>query len=432
MPKSKPARHRDHAAPVVTAEQQQALLERLRAVQEQSDPVEALAALGEALPMLATVAPRLSPEEAEPVLVAASGLARTPRFADAAIAVLIALRSPSAVEALRAVAAEATDKTVLKAARRGLHQLASQGVANTAPPVPAGTAVFRPPTEGVAWQRALTSPVSADGGRSLFLAQATLPIGGAISLALLDERQGLFFFEYGRPTHRQLEKQWENFQTPVDDGEPRMTEIPFGYAQWLLAEAAERRAAGGAEPLDDYVHWQEAVGPAPEGTSPRLIYDELEVDPTADNDLALGRGATLLDQPELEGWALPFESYTPYGVELLQARNSPIVMSEAAQSDREHAVFSRAAREQVTPEWRQRLKRRLEETALIFARTDRLEQARAALATAAALGQEGRDLGSVPFIIALVRRAVEAAAEVAAPASEAGREAMSRLYAGRE
>jgi hypothetical protein len=50
------------------------------------------------------------------------------------------------------------------------------------------------------------------------------------------------------------------------------------------------------------------------------------------------------------------------------------------------------------------------------------------LAAASALGREDVAPAEVPLAVALVRRAVETAAEVAAPSSEAGREALTRLY----
>lgn len=401
-----------------------ALLSRLRELPAGA-PVEAVrAAAGDEAAAVPAAASALAAgdEGAEETLAT---LARVPEFAPAAIQALGRRRSEAAAAALRDIAAQSDQRETVKAARRALHALESQGI-HVELPSSGREAVFRPPPAGgIAWQGALAGPIDAEGQRSVLLAQATLPVGATLAIGVLSERLGLALFHAVRQTHRQLEKEWREY---LADRENNMAEeIPFGYAQWLLSEAAERTRAAGAEVSEGYTAWREATGGPPADTSPRFIYEQAAVDPAAPAAAALQGGAELLEEPELATWTLPLEALTGAGVELAGTRNSPLVLSEAAQVDRERQLAARVADEHFTADVRQYYRRRLEETGLLFLSSGRGTPATVALANAAALGDAATTPSEVPFAVALARRSLEAAAEVAAPTTQEGRMARSRL-----
>jgi len=413
----------------VPAEDVQQLVERLRGLPATAEAEEWLQQIGDdrrALP--AAVAQMIDDGQAGFSDVLAM-LGSLPDVGSVVIQGLVASRSADAAPVLLRIASSAVDKDVIKAARRGLHQLAGVGIGAGARPVPSGVAVFRPVTPGIAWARALAGPYDEGGQRFVMLAQATLPVGATMAVSVISEQEGLLIFQAVSRTHRQLEKEWDEYRRTEEANAP--VEIPFDYAQWLLAEAAQVTSTRGVEQPEDYTAWQEVAGGVKAGISPHLIYDEVGVDADAPSASALTSSDTLLTEPEIEWWTVPIEPLTSYGVELLQARSSTLVVSEAAQADRERQIIARAADAVFTADLRQRCKRRLEEVALIFARTNRSVQATGALAAAVVLGMDDRAPSSVPFVMGLVERAVAAAAEVAAPASQAGREALTRLYTGR-
>lgn len=426
------SRHRTRnrqTAAAVPADDVRQLVERLRGLPESTEANALFQQIGDdrgALP--AAVAQLIDDGDAgsSNLLV---WLGSLPDVGSVVIQGLVASRSAGAIPVLQRIAGSAVDKDVMKAARRGLHQLASVGLGADARPVPSSAAIFRPVSPGVAWERALAGPYDEGGQRFLILAQATLPVGATMAVSVISEQEGLFIFQAMRRTHRQLEKEWDEYRRREEASAP--VEIPFDYAQWLLAEAAHVTSTRGAEQPEDYTAWQEVAGGVKAGISPRLIYDEVGVDADAPSESALASSDTLLTEPEIEWWTVPIEPLTSFGVELLQARNSTLVVSEAAQADRERQIIARAADAVITADLRQRFKRRLEEVALIFARTNRPVPATGALAAAVVLGMDDRAPSSVPFAMGLVERAVAAASEVAAPASQAGREALTRLYTGR-
>jgi hypothetical protein len=360
-------------------------------------------------------------------IAALAALVTVPDFALPAIEALGHIHDEGAVQILRQVAAAPSGKAEGKAARRALHALAGAGMTVEVPRPAAGQALFQPPpADGVAWSGALGGPIGAEGSRSLLLGQKRLPVGAATAIAVVNEDGGILYFQTAPQTHRQLDKDWQIFLG--ERPETMAQEIPFPYAQWLLGEAADRMTAAGLEVPEEFTDWLEFSGGRPANVSVRFIYDEASVDPASPPPVSVANVEALLEEPEIAPWVLPFDAVSAYGAELLSARNSPIVLSEAAELGREHQIAARAANEQFGAEQRNTYQRRLEETALLFLRSGRESRAQAALATAIALGDTTQSPAEIPFVVALTRRAIEAAAEVEAPTSSEGQAARAMLY----
>ena len=116
----------------------------------------------------------------------------------------------------------------------------------------------------------------------------------------------------------------------------------------------------------------------------------------------------------MAGWFLDPESVQSDALEVQEARESRLVVSDQIKAERQEAILGRVIEREFTPEGRRRWSRRFAEMAWIFAATDRSEQA--AIATAAAMGfadNESR-LSHHPLARALAQRALELAGEVAA------------------
>jgi hypothetical protein len=385
------------------------------------------AAVGAAADAVPAAARALASAGDDAAIAALAALLTVPDYALPAIEALGHVHDEAAVQILRQVAAAPSTKAAGKAARRALHALAGAGMTVEMPRPAAGQALFQPPpADGVAWSGALGGPIGAEGSRSLLLGQKRLPIGAATAIAVVNEDGGILYFQTAPQTHRQLDKDWQIF---LDERpETLAREIPFPYAQWLLGEAADHMTAAGLEVPDEFTDWLEFSGGRPANVSDRFIYDEAGVDPALPPPVSVSSAEALLEEPEIAPWVLPFDAVSGYGAELLSARNSPIVLSEAAQLGREHQIAARAADEQFGVEQRTIYKRRLEETALLFLRSDREVRAQAALATAIALGDTTQSPAEIPFVVALMRRAIEAAAEVEAPTSSEGQAARTMLY----
>jgi hypothetical protein len=393
------------------------LVGRLCDLPASADSDDLVAAIGEHVAAVPAAARELGRVGDDPAIAALEALLDLPAFALPAVEALGHVRDEVAVRLLEQVAAVPSSKEVGKAARRALHALASVGLSVEAPRLDPDSAVFQPlSTDGVAWSGALISPIDGEGSRSLLVGQKRLPTGAASAIAVLSETLGMPFFQVSPQTHRQLDKEWQIFLGERPD--TLAQEIPFDYAQWLLAEAAQLTAYVGNPLSEDYTAWLEFAGRHPADVSPAFIYAEVGVDAETPPVVSSGQAASLLDEIELAPWSLPIDAVSSYSDELVLARNSPIILSEAAEVSREYQIGARAADHYFTSEQRQGYRRRLEETALLLHRSDRTAQAQAALASAIALGDASLPPSEIPFAVTLALRTLEVGAVLAAPTRE--------------
>ena len=133
----------------------------------------------------------------------------------------------------------------------------------------------------------------------------------------------------------------------------------------------------------------------------------------ADVDAALvARGAELLELPEMVGWFLEPTDVQAEAVELMQAQESRLVVSDQVKAEREEALVTRVVERELGADARARWARRLLEMVIVFEATERGDLAHVARAVASALVHR-EEPGSQPFARALARRALEVAGEVA-------------------
>src|SRR5947199_387764 len=135
--------------------------------------------------------------------------------------------------------------------------------------------------------------------------------------------------------------------------------------------------------------------------------------PAADPALA-DRSLELLGLPEMAGWFLDPESVQSDALEVQEARESRLVVSDQIKAERQEAILGRVIEREFTPEGRRRWGRRFAEMAWIFDATDRGEHAAIAAAAAAVFAESEASFARHPIVRALAQRALELASEVAA------------------
>jgi hypothetical protein len=176
----------------------------------------------------------------------------------------------------------------------------------------------------------------------------------------------------------------------------------------LVREALAIHAALGTSPPAGFARWQRSFDEAAAQAAPPVTPEATgEPDPQT-----LDRSVGLLDLPEFAGWFLDPEALQSDAVALLQTRESRLVVSDQVKAEREAAITETVVERELTPEARQRWARRLEEMALILAATARADLAESAIAAAAALRDDARDIHRHPFGLALTRRGLDVASEV--------------------
>jgi hypothetical protein len=328
-----------------------------------------------------------------------AALAAVPADAiDAALRDFASAHGPAALPALTTLASERAGRDVRRAARRALYRLAQRGV--TAAPRPAPRPVVERQAERAT--RAWLSGIDGSGSRAVWIVFEGGFGGLALCSLILNDTVGIVEVAGGDISKRRLETELAALRAsqklPWVEADP-------ARAVGLVAEALALQRAAGTAPPSAFARWQRLFEVAPAPPPP--------VPASADPAL-LDRSAELLELPEMAGWFLEPEHVQSDALDLLQARESRLVVSDQIKAERADAIVDRVVARELTPEARRLWARRLAEMAWIFTATDRPDAAALAGAAAVALADEDRDVTRHPFARALARRALEVAAEVSA------------------
>ena len=250
--------------------------------------------------------------------------------------------------------------------------------------------------------RAWLSGIDGSGSRAAWILFESAYGGGALCSLILNDVVGITEVAGGDITKRRLEAELASLRAaqklPWVETEP-------ARALGLVVEALELHRARGSSPPATFGRWQPFFAEvAPAGPPPL---------PAADPTLA-DRAAELLGLPELAGWFLDPETVQSDALEVQEARESRLVVSDQVKAERQEAILARVIEREFTQEARGRWSRRFAEMAWIFAATDRTEHAAIAAGAAAAFGESQGSLSHHPLVRALAQRALELASEVAA------------------
>ena len=329
---------------------------------------------------------------------------------ETALAVVSALgrsRQPHASAILVAVAeAEAVLPSKLrKEARRELHRLRALGL-EVPTPRPAGT-VETTPARLARVVEAWASPSDGVGSRGLWLA-AERPLGGIYAVGLiLNDIVGMKACSVDETTRRRFHERLAQMRSsnPLP-----LVSLPPDYARQLVGEALELNRESGFTIPQEFQIYQRAIDEPAPPFERALVYQEIPATEVALNPELLEESPALLEEPELKGWFFGFDEVRGHALDLLQARQSQIVLSEQLKEEREQRIVASALRDVLTPAVQSGLRRRLEETAYIFLRTDRPRQARLALAAAQRLAEGATSLH--PLLQAMMLTSLGLASEV--------------------
>lgn len=303
-----------------------------------------------------------------------------------------------ALPALSGLANTAADRAVRRAAKRALYRLSQRGV--TPAPVPPAAPVVRRGTPHAV--RAWLSGVDGSGSRAAWILFEGAYGGGALCSLILNDVVGIAEVAGGDITKRRLEAELASLRAAqklpwVETEPPR--------ALGLVAESLELHRQLGTSPPATFGRWQPFFAEVVPAGPPAL--------PAADPALA-DRAVELLGLPEMAGWFLDPETVQSDALEVQEARESRLVVSDQIKAERQEAILTRVIEREFTLEARRRWGRRFAEMGWIFDATDRSEHAAIAAAAAAAFAESQTALVHHPLARALAQRALELAGEVAA------------------
>lgn len=339
--------------------------------------------------------------EAEPPLEPLSEFA--PDILDAALKRLTQTRGAESLPLLTILAESAPAKESRKAAKRALYRLSRLGINPSAPsrrPV-----VERQPERAVgAW----TSGIDGSGSRAIWILFEGGYGGLSLCSVIVNDQTGIMETAGGAISKKRLDVELAALR---ESQKLPWVEIPASNAVGLVARALSLHEAEGSHPPAEFARWRPLFDANALHTP--LIAGVLDLNEVRGESALLDRSASLPDLPELIGWFVDPGLLHSDAVELLQARESPIVVSDQIKAEREAGIVDRVADREFADEARRRWADRLLEMAGIFEATGRREEARIACSVALALQDEKKPARHLPFVRALVQRGLELAAEIA-------------------
>jgi hypothetical protein len=318
--------------------------------------------------------------------------------------------TPDAAAYLDELARSTTDKDIKKAARRALYLLGQKGVAvvreRPAEPQPGTSPASR---EGL---RAWASAYDGAGNR-LFLLVLSGADGGSATVAqiLANDELGIRDLTLERRRYREIPPLMERLADRIDEG-LAVAEIEPDYARTLLARFRDINFRRSTTTPRGYVDLLPRIGTSETEYHESPVYQHIQEDASADFSTA---PADLFKQPWFEPWFFAVEEVTQWLQRWLAVESTVVATSEKVKQDRKSAIAMEAASALMPAPVKERYIVRLEESADVLRRRDRMTEARQALFHAAAL-RAAEDAGEVPFAEAIAARTLEAAAEMVARA----------------
>jgi hypothetical protein len=346
------------------------------------------------------------PARLDPAPLTALGAAAADTL-DATVRAFADAHQAGALPVLETLASERVDRAVRRAARRALYRLAQRGVRPAPRPAPRPVVERRAERAARAW----LSGIDGTGSRALWVLFERPAGGHSLCSLIVNDQIGVVDAAGGDISKKRLETELAALRASQ---KLPWIEVEPARALQAVGEALAVHRAQGTAPPEAFQRWDRLFSPA----------EPLPL-PTAAPDPALvERSHELLDLPELAGWFLDPESVQADALEMLQARESKLVVSDQIKAERDEALLGRVIERELDAEARRRWARRLVDMAFVFRATDRPEPAALAEAAAVALADTGREARHQPFARALARRALEVAGEVALgriPAAEVSR-----------
>jgi hypothetical protein len=300
----------------------------------------------------------------------------------------------AALPVLQALTADRLPRALRKAARLALYRLAQHGVQ---PPPPAPRAVVERRAERT--ERAWLSGVDGSGSRAVWVLFDGVR-GFELCSLIVNDEAGVMDVAGGEITKKRLETELAGLRASQ---KLPWVEVEPARALAVVGEALAAHRARGTTPPAGFARWERRFAPGEPEPLPARTAEPALVE----------QAAALLELPEMAGWFLDPETVQADALELLEGRESKLVVSDQIKAEREDAIVTRVVERELDPAARRRWARRLDAMVFIFEATGRPEQAAQAASASAALADEGRAITRQPFARALASRAIELAGEVA-------------------
>ncbi len=320
--------------------------------------------------------------------------------ADLALAALLGdYPTKEAAQTLVSWEEKITDKNARREIHRSLYKLSQKDIQPERAVEKAPARPILAPVEPEGY----VSPIDGRGDRLVWLLK--LKTGGGLHYlaAVINEPDGMQHIEGAEITRK-------GFRTMREDIGTRfgftMIEVPWRYCDFLMHEGYERVKGRGMTSVEPYPAYRSHLLSTPAQPAELPLPSSIEPEAVANDKELLATSVQLFQEPEIQRWFLDHERAHHYTDQIAQAQESPLILNRYQQQDRLQTVIEKAIGEIFSGVQGGAYARRLEETAVYFAATDRLDAAKRALAVALAMKQQDYSGKGIPFCEELVRQSL--------------------------
>ncbi|MEO6162912.1 MAG: hypothetical protein ABIP88_02110 [Candidatus Binatia bacterium] len=327
-----------------------------------------------------------------------SALGRSAEADIAAIFMLGKIATQESLNLLRDCETTATDRDVKKEIKRALFKLSQKGlvVPQAPPPEKKPALLFEPEYQIEAYM----SAVDGGGGRLVWIAKPQPKRGLQVIQAMLHDREGLLRFGAVQMKRKELRAMADEIKRQHGVS---MIAVPWEFADRIVYEGYEKAKARGQSDLNDFHAIRSVIATGKPKAAPHPVYQKI-----GGEDFREGswreQSRRLLEEPELRYWVIVDEWVQDCLAALHEAQSSPLVLNPLQKEERLAGVVRDAVKTLCTGENGQAFKRRMEDMALYFAETGRMEQAKVSLAVAQQVGAGDPGPLDVSFLTGLMQK----------------------------
>jgi len=316
----------------------------------------------------------------------------------AAIFLLGKIATRESLDIIREIEKKASDKDVKKEVKRALFKLAQKGVAiAAAAPVEKKPAALFDRTLEI---EAYMSAVDGGGGRLIWIAKAQPHHGLRVIQAMLHDREGLLRLGAMAMKRKELRAMADEIKREHGIS---MIVIPWEFADHVIYHGYEKAKARGQSGLENFHEIRSLIGTGKPKPVSHPIYAKL-----GSGDLRDGpwreQSRRLLDEPELRYWVLIDDWVSGYLAQIEDARTSPLVLNPVQKEQRLAAIVHDAVKTLCAGDSGKAFKQRMEDTALYFYETRRVDLAKLSLAVAQQVGEGDPGPLDISLLTGLVQK----------------------------
>ena len=323
---------------------------------------------------------------------------KSPEMDLAAVFLLGKIASVEAAELLSEFDQGVADKELKKEIKRAVFKLSQKGVAVLQEPVSEKKPA--PLFEREDEIEAYMSAVDGGGGRLIWMAKPQPNRGLQVIQAMVHDREGLLRFGGVQMKRKELRAMADDIKQQHGVS---MIAIPWEFADWMIYEGFEKAKARGQSGLEDFHGIRSVIGTGKPKSVTHPVYEKLGTGNFRDGPWR-EQSRRLLEEPELRYWVIIDEWVQDCLAALHEAQSSPLILNQVQKEERLAGVVRDAVKTLCAGEHGQAFKRRMEDMALYFAATNRMEQAKLSLAVAQQVAEGDPGPLDVSFLTGLMQK----------------------------